>query len=138
MVPELRVRLGPYTSRFPAGEEGRSWQRGKPGLVEIGFPSLVGLQPPRALLLFFCSSPWVRPGWGCRPCSLLRAGGWCERGSCPHITLPIPFTIPSWDWEQELATREMGLSKEASCLLRLSLGDRAKDDDCSFFGAPSG
>lgn len=45
MVPELRVRLGPYTSRFPAGEEGQSWQRGKPGLVEIGFPSLVGLQP---------------------------------------------------------------------------------------------
>lgn len=97
-----------------------------------------GPPAPRALLLFLCSSPWVRPGWGCRPCSLLRAGGWCERGSCPHITLPIPFTFPSWDWEQELATREMELSKEASCLLRLSLGDRAKDDDCSVFGAPSG
>lgn len=52
MVPELRVRLGTYTSRFLTGEEGWSWQRGKPGLVEIGFPFLVGLQPPRALLPF--------------------------------------------------------------------------------------
>lgn len=51
---EVRAVHFPLPSRGGGTE---SWQRGKPGLVEIGFPFLVGLQPPSALLpLYFLPS----------------------------------------------------------------------------------
>lgn len=95
-----------------------------PSLLKTGFSFLVGLQAPGAPLRIPClllsqqnAGPW--------PYSMLRAGGLCENGCCPHTLSPIPSPSPPRTGKTAWEMR----SFQGSFLpfLRPSWADRAQD-----------
>lgn len=98
------------------GGEGDSWQRGKIGLLKIGFPFLVGLQTPGVPLPVPSLPPFQGqplPRGRAQPWALalfpLRAGGVVCKGLLPtHLPPHRPCTFPTRDWDPEPAARERG------------------------------
>lgn len=131
-------RLGVYTSLFLTGRGGDVLATRKARLVENGFSCLDGPPDPACTpscpLPSCCSSSTSHSpqAW---PRSLLGAGRWCDKGSCPHTLSQSPLPSPPITGSGT-ATQETRSSKRSCLPLEAPWDDGAEDgkdlnDRCS-------